>query len=457
MKNFQRYFDCQDNDLPKSEKLEYAILNMIKDGVLTAGDAIPPQRDIANQFEIALSIVTKVCNKLKKRGILYGERGRGSFVAFNKQFAHDFGDRFFLDESYLFEKDAPQMPDTPILCNLVERLQFLNYPFPAEINFEKICANRKSLKEYGADYLRYLGIYAHPEDIMLSHNSYIALWTAFQLCCPAGTVLGAPALSFLPLFRNRLVAENVSLVPLASDQYGILPEALETACRGHRLNVLTCSPECELPTTKRMSRQRRIEIAELARKYDITIIEHNWLLPHETEPEIPALAMFAPERTISLEHGSKMLSCENFCSFSYIPRPLHEKFIYLRNIMAGPLSLMSRKITQFWLDSGYAKRDYSKKNKEIIRRNELVRKIMESLPIKIHKYARFCWLPLEKNKSGNDLHKKLQEQGILVSTAQNYLVGSVCPEEGILIGLGSEPSYKRLEKALMIIKKEADC
>lgn len=442
-----------DSSLPKSDRLEQAILTMIQTGQLQTGDPLPPQRTIAQELDIALGIVTKSINKLKKNGILYGERGRGSFLAFKTPFAHDFGDRFLLDEAWLDEKAEQKGVESPILCNLVERLSFLNDPLPKVINLIN-GGEFSSLKEYGAQYLRQYGLFLHPEDVSLSHNAYIAFWVAFQLCCTTGTVLGAPALSFIPIFRNKLMANGVQLIPLPCDQYGIIPDALENACKTHKLNVLTCSPECELPTTNRMGQDRRIKIATIARQYDLTIIEHSWLLPTEKEPDLPALTTYAPERSIFLEHGSKMLSCENFCSFSYIPVQLQEKFNYLRNIIAGPIPLMSRKISQFWLESGLVEHDFKKKNKEIVIRNDMAKKCLYPLPLKTYQYARFCWLPLAKDQSGTELRERLQKRGVLISTAQNYLIGSACEEDGILIGLGYEPSREKLEMAFNIIKEE---
>lgn len=453
MENLRRLYISQDEGQGITKRLENAISQMIKAGLAPAGSSLPPQREIAEALEISLSVVTRAFNNLKRAGILYGERGRGSFVAESEQFAHDHGDRFFRDDDCLTGEKFSEPPDSPILCNLVERLDFMNTQLPEIIDFKKIAASKESLKEYGAEYLRFLGIRLKPEDVTISHNAYLALWVAFQIGCPPGCVLGAPDISFLPLFRNRLVAGNVDLIPIQSDEYGILPEALESACRNHHLTALTVSPECELPTTKRMGRQRREEIAAIARKYDLTIIENNWLLP-EREPEIAPLAAFAPERSILLEHGSKMLSCGNFCSFSYVPEQMRERFIYQRNIIAGPLPLLSRKLTAYWIDSGNMERDYKSKNQEIRQRNELAREILEPLPVKIHKYARFCWLPLEKGKKGQLIRHRLLKRGVLISSSEKYLIGSICPEEGLLIGIAHEPNLDRLEKALCMIRAE---
>lgn len=450
-------FAAQDASLPRGKRLEAALRALLDRGVLVEGDALPPQRDVAASLGLSLGTVTKAYERLKRAGMLYGERGRGSFIAYRRQFAHDFGDRFVLDEDHLHDggprRDGDE--DGCILCNVIERLEFLNPPLPARLNLRPGTGEGPaSLREPGSAYLRQLGVYLRPDDVMLSHNAYVALWTAFQVGCPAGSVLGVPTLSFMPLFQQRLVAANVRLVPLASDDYGIIPEALETACRTQGLSVLSCSPECELPTTYRMGGKRREEIAELARKYDLTVIEHNWLLPNGGEPDLRALAMLIPERTIFLEHGSKMLACGNSCSFSYVPESLRADFIYMRNIICGPLPLLTRRLSWYWLENGFARRDFARKNAEIVKRNTLIKEVLDPLPIRMNKYARFCWVPLERGQSGNAIRKSLQRQGVLVSTAEKFLVGSACKEDGILIGLGYEASSARFEKALRIIKRE---
>lgn len=450
-------FAAQDASLPRGKRLEAALLSLLDRAVLVEGDALPPQREVAGALGLSLGTVTKAYERLKRSGMLYGERGRGSFIAYRRQFAHDFGDRFVLDEDHLHDgvAEGEADEDACILCNVIERLEFLNPPLPARLPLGPAPGEGPdSLRETGSAYLRQLGVYLRPGDVMLSHNAYVALWTAFQVGCPPGSVLGVPTLSFMPLFQQRLVAANVRLVPLSSDDYGIVPEALENACRTQGLSVLSCSPECELPTTYRMEGKRREEIAALARKYDLKVIEHNWLLPNGQEPDQRALAMFIPERTIFLEHGSKMLACGTCCSFSYVPESLRADFIYMRNILFGPLPLLSRRLSYSWLSKGFARRDFARKNAEIVKRNALIKEVLDPLPVRMNKYARFCWVPLERGQSGNGIRKSLQRQGVLVSTAEKYLVGSACKEDGILIGLGYEASFARFEKALRIIKRE---
>lgn len=448
MERLRASFSAADPDLPGAERLEEAIRNLIASGGLRDGEA-PPQRTIAEELGISLALANRVFNKLKKDGLLYGERGRGSFVAFRTHFAHDYGDRFSLDEDWLDE--PPPASAGPILCNLVERLNFMDSPLPETVAF---MPQAGGLKEYGAEYLAQYGLRLKPCDVTISHNAYLAFSTAFQICCEQGAAIAAPELSFLPIFSKKLAAANARLVPLECDSFGIIPEALENACRVFGAKLATCSPGCELPTATIMHLRRRERIAEIARRHDLAIIENCWLMPgFEASP--PPLAALAPERTIFLEHGTKMLSHGNFCSFSYIPPRLREKFIYQRNIAAGPLALLARRICAHWLKSGLAQADFSRKNAEVNVRNDLAREIFAGMPLKSHKFARYCWLELEKGQSSQALCERLRQKGVLISPAPNYLIGSICRADGILVGLCHEPERERLAFALRAIRAEA--
>lgn len=359
MKRIEEAFCRQPEYESKSKRLAHAISELINDDVLKSGDALPPQREIASALGVALGVVTQVFNSMKKNGLLYGERGRGTFVAYKTRFAHDIGDRFSLDEDS-FEIEDTNENKNLILCNVIERLNFLNDPLPDYIELGSMPSIPGTLKNYGAAYLRQHGLHIAPQDVTICHNAYVALGVAFNLIGRNG-VIGMPELSFAPLLSKRLLAANARIIPIMTDHSGILPEALENACQLYGLTALTCSPECEIPTTYRMNLQRRQEIAEIARKYDLTIVENNWLIPNGTEPEIPPLMQLVPERTIFLEHGTKMLCNCEFCSFSYVPISLRDEFIYLRNITAGPLGLLARRLTRYWLEKGLVEKEFTKK------------------------------------------------------------------------------------------------
>ena len=53
---------------------------MIEDGAIRAGDPLPPERDLAEQFGVSLAPVRQAILDLVREGMLYRRRGKGTFL-----------------------------------------------------------------------------------------------------------------------------------------------------------------------------------------------------------------------------------------------------------------------------------------------------------------------------------------------------------------------------------------
>src|SRR6266702_917878 len=69
--------------MSRSEYLKLAdtIATEIANGTLRPGDRLPPQRNFADQRQIAVSTAGRVYAELLRRGLVVGEVGRGTYVA----------------------------------------------------------------------------------------------------------------------------------------------------------------------------------------------------------------------------------------------------------------------------------------------------------------------------------------------------------------------------------------
>ena len=94
---------------------------------------------------------------------------------------------------------------------------------------------------------------------------------------------------------------------LALDDEGVLPDALDAACRSEPARLLVLNPTIHNPTTATMSAERCRAIAALAREHDLIVIEDDVYgrLPEQRAPPIAALA---PERTIYITSASKSVA-----------------------------------------------------------------------------------------------------------------------------------------------------
>jgi GntR family transcriptional regulator len=74
----------KDSPLPIYYQLEQGIKELIESGKFTAGDLIPSEREFANDYQISRMTVRQAITNLVNDGYLKRERGKGTFVAYQK-------------------------------------------------------------------------------------------------------------------------------------------------------------------------------------------------------------------------------------------------------------------------------------------------------------------------------------------------------------------------------------
>ena len=134
------------------------------------------------------------------------------------------------------------------------------------------------------------------------------------------TYLGA--LQAFSLFAPRFVS-------VASDDDGLVPEALDASMRGAKF--LYCLPNFQNPTGRLMAEARRHLLAQKARELDLLILEDD---PYgalsyagETPPSIRSLA---PERTVYMGSFSKVLAPGLRLGYIVAPQALRSKLVQVK-------------------------------------------------------------------------------------------------------------------------------
>lgn len=87
---------------PRYRWLADIIRDTIDRGVLTDNQALPPERELAERYEVSRDTVRKAVRFMEERGIIYSDHGRGTFVSpaivrgttrFIDSFSQDTGNR----------------------------------------------------------------------------------------------------------------------------------------------------------------------------------------------------------------------------------------------------------------------------------------------------------------------------------------------------------------------------
>ena len=111
----------------------------------------------------------------------------------------------------------------------------------------------------------------------------------------------------MPASATSASAAGLRLRGLALDDEGVLPDALDAACRSEPARLLVLNPTIHNPTTATMSAERCRAIAALAREHDLIVVEDD-VYGRLPEQRAPPIATLAPERTIYITSASKSVA-----------------------------------------------------------------------------------------------------------------------------------------------------
>ena len=70
----------RDSPVPLHSQLRHVLVGMIEDGRVQPGEALPPERTIADSFGVSLAPVRQAILDLVAEGLLYRVRGKGTFL-----------------------------------------------------------------------------------------------------------------------------------------------------------------------------------------------------------------------------------------------------------------------------------------------------------------------------------------------------------------------------------------
>ena len=164
-----------------------------------------------------------------------------------------------------------------------------------------------------------------PDEVLMVSGSQQGLdLLAKVLIDPGDTVLVETptylgALQSFSLFDPKYVS-------VASDEDGLLPDALNDSMRGAKF--LYCLPNFQNPTGRLLAEERRYQLAMRARELDLLILEDDpyGALSYDGETP-PSIRSLAPERTVYMGSFSKVLAPGLRLGYIVAPATLRAKLV----------------------------------------------------------------------------------------------------------------------------------
>ncbi|WP_024519923.1 PLP-dependent aminotransferase family protein [Bradyrhizobium sp. Tv2a-2] len=289
-----------------------------------------------------------------------------------------------------------------------------------------------------------------PDRVVLTNGTLSAMNMIYPAVMRPGDTLLTEPLTYpaVPAIA-RQYGFKTATVPV--DEAGMIPEALDEACRVHRPKALYCLATLQNPTTTIMPLDRRRAIVEVARAHDLRIVEDDIYsaLPLDAPPPFACLA---PEITWYVLGLGKSFNVG--LRFAYVVAPSSEEarrafWPGVRSTfwMAAPLTAA---IVGDWIATGQAETIFEAVRAEAAARHALAVDALGALDFLSPAGAIHGWLSLPAG-SRESFHRQLAARNVLAGDAAPFVNNTQPVPDAARICFGSPETREELARGLDVI------
>jgi DNA-binding transcriptional MocR family regulator len=420
-----------ETETPIYGRIADALERDVRSGMLVPGSQLPTHRELARVLGITSVTVTRAYAEAARRGLVESSTGRGTFVRTTR-------------------RDAAISEEIDLTTNTVNH----PLPFPSPAMLQRagsMLVNTTYAVGIGTERHRaagaaWIGRRTDPSRVVVTAGTQHALFLALAATTKPGDTVLAEELTY---HGAKMIASllHLRLEPLPMDRYGIDPDALARAARARTAKVVYTIPSLHNPTAIVMPEKRRRELAAVAERHGLTILEDDvsgFLL----EKTPPPIAAFAPDRTIFLTGLGKAIAAGLRVGYLVAPDALLPR---VQNALTASVLFGSPVVAELaatWIEDGTAMKVIADKRAEVALRQRAARRILPAAagdPRALH-----LWMELPKRWTADAFVEEARRRRVRIASASNFAITAEVPR-AVRISIGAPASVAEMENALHVI------
>lgn len=435
---------------PKYLAIAEAISTDIANGTLQAGDRLPPQRELAYVLGVTVGTVSRAYTEVAQRGLVTGEVGRGTYVRdIDAEPVWTTAAQERVNGYISMTQNAPWYgPHAPALAQTLADIAahgalepLLDYMDPVGPEAHRVSA---------AKWMSRIGLDVEPSRIVVCGGAQHALSLSLAAFAAPGEPVLMEALTYLQLL-DATVFQSRQPIGIAMDEDGILPDALDTACRNTGARLIFLVPTLHNPTNAVMSEARRREVAAVARKHDLLIVEDD-VYGYLIDQRPPPIAAIAPERTIYVTSASKCLAAGLRVAWMAAPADRIPRLVHALRVNNVAQPALNGEIVRRWIDNGTAERFVRTQAEEALARHTMAMDVLGEFRGSGHPASFHHLLELPHPWTAEDFTAAARDRGVAVLPARLFAVGGRHHPEAVRLSLCQPRRRRDLQHGLETIR-----
>ncbi|AYK07946.1 PLP-dependent aminotransferase family protein [Brevibacillus laterosporus] len=390
-------------------------------GEIKPGQKLPSIRQLSETYQCSKSTIIRSFTDLQRRHLIYSVPQSGYYVVGRKEPAS-------LADATSFVDFSSAAPDPSV------------FPY---LDFQH-CIN-KAVDTYQDDLFRYGTSQGLPTLLRLLQKQLQSyqVFTDIQHLCITSGVQQALAILGLMSFPNKkqivlveqptyhlliqlLEIHQIPTLTIKRTASGINFQELERLFQQEPIKFFYTMPRFHNPLGTSYSQKEKKQIAYLAQKYDVYIIEDDYLADLEHNTKADPIHTYAQSHVIYLKSYSKILFPGLRVGVAGIPEPLQEAFYAYKKLMDIDSSMLSQAALEIYVKSGMFDRHRQKIRLSYARRMEQVNKMFREwqqshnvveAPLNggVHSYMK-----TKERISETKVKTNLLKRGIIIDTVDRY-------------------------------------
>lgn len=408
------------------------IEKLIELNQLKQGERLPSIRYLADKYQCSKSTVIRAYKELEMNHKIYALPKSGYYLVEKKN-----------TNSYQYHTiDFSEVAPDPKLLPYKE----FNHCINRAIDLYKDnlfsygdSQGLESLRKVLLNHFIQHQIFTSEENIFISSGSQQALSIFSKMPFPNGKkniLVEQPTYSLI----HRLAELNGDeIIGINRNFRGIDFDELKTVFKNGNIKFFYTIPRFQNPLGTSYSEKEKKRIAELARKYDVYIIEDDYLADIDINKKaLPVFYYDIAERVIYVKSFSKAFMPGIRIGAVVLHEKLRAEFLKHKRCYDLSTSVLAQGALEIFINSGMYKNHIKKAQLEYRKKMNYLRESLKNIDTNeidffIPETGFFIWVRLPKNIDMDILIKRLKEKNIYISSANDFFIENNSNEKSFRI------------------------
>ena len=317
------------------------IVKQIESGGLKKGDKIPSIRTLSQTYQCSKDTVQRALLELKFRNYIYSIRKSGYYVLEGKSQKEESLNLSLTEYNNMAYEDFT----TCLTETLVNRETYLFNYYYQQQGLQELIFALKNYLEHGA-------IYAKENEIVVTSGTQQALYILSQVSFPNKKTT---ILLEQPTYHRMIdlvSSQNLPYQVIERDFNGIDLVALERLFKTQDIKFFYTIPRFSNPLGLSYTPADKQKIVALAQKYDVYIIEDDYMGDFTTSADLPLHYYDTSGHVIYLKSFSMTIFPALRLGTIVLPQSLVQTFLEHKKMIDYDTSLIMQKALSLYLESG---------------------------------------------------------------------------------------------------------